>query len=86
MDQENENSQWTYEYATSFSIGPMAGALLAGVFYNIMSYQADMIRDFKVKEEPLNKQSTEMSMITHSSRISTPTNNQSFTDDNNNNQ
>lgn len=81
MDQENENSQWTYEYATSFSIGPMTGALLAGVFYNVMSYQADMIRDFKVKEDP-SKQSAEMSMITHSSRISTPTNNQSFTDNN----
>jgi glycerol uptake facilitator-like aquaporin len=40
VDQENEHSQWTYEYATSFAIGPMAGALLAAILYNIMSHHA----------------------------------------------
>lgn len=38
VDLDNEHSQWTYEYATSFSIGPMAGALLAGVCYNVMRH------------------------------------------------
>jgi hypothetical protein len=42
-----------------------------------------MIKEFKAKEVSAhsNKQAgVEMSMITHSSRISTPTNNQSFAD------
>jgi len=81
VDLDNEHSQWTYEYATSFSIGPMAGALLAGVCYNVMRHQSDLIKDFKKNElATATKVDMSQSYITHSEGLSTP-NNQSFADE-----
>ena len=40
VDSENNNSQWTYEYATSFFVGPFSGAMLAGSCYNLLRHVA----------------------------------------------
>lgn len=51
MDRENDFSQWTYEYAASFTIGPIAGALLAGALSNMMQYWAAEMRNYRGKKE-----------------------------------
>lgn len=47
VDRFNSHSQWTYEYAASFFIGPVAGALLAGVSYNMMQHWVQTMKDYK---------------------------------------
>ena len=47
VDRFNSNSQWTYEYAASFFIGPFAGALLAGACYNIMDQVSQDMKNYK---------------------------------------
>ena len=36
MNKDDENSQWTYVYAASFVLGPVTGAMLAGVTFNVL--------------------------------------------------
>ena len=50
VDQDNQNSQWTYEYALSFFIGPLMGAFLAGVCQNMLTHTA-----YKMREENFGK-------------------------------
>lgn len=50
VDAENDNSQWTYEYATSFSIGPLVGAMLGGTVFNLMRYQANVLNNHSNKD------------------------------------
>ena len=47
VDRYNDHSQWTYEYATSFIIGPIAGAFMAGVCYNMQQHWIQTMRNFK---------------------------------------
>lgn len=61
MDRDNEFSQWTYEYAASFTIGPIAGAALAGVTSNIMEYWSEQMRQYRGKKERLNDSQTQLS-------------------------
>ena len=51
VDNENNNSQWTYEYALSFIVGPFCGAFLAGVVFNMMNYNAVLIKDYIPKSK-----------------------------------
>ena len=36
VNKDEENSQWTYVYAASFVLGPVTGAMLAGVTFNML--------------------------------------------------
>lgn len=46
VDSENNNSQWTYEYAASFFIGPISGAMLAGATYNLLRHNAEKMDSY----------------------------------------
>ena len=43
VDLDADNSPWSYTYATSFVVGPFAGSVLAGVFFNILDYYGNLI-------------------------------------------
>ena len=45
-DRNSENSPWTYEYALSYFIGPIAGALAAGVSFNIMRDTSHLMQNY----------------------------------------
>ena len=50
VDQDNENSQWTYEYAMSYFFGPVSGAFLAGVSYNMLQHTSEQMTLFAKQE------------------------------------
>ena len=51
VDNENNHSQWTYEYAISFIAGPFCGAFLAGVVHNMQNYYAEQIKNYVPKSK-----------------------------------
>ena len=51
MDLDNRNSQWTYEYTISFFLGPIVGALAAGVCFNILRETSVQMKAFELKQE-----------------------------------
>ena len=56
MDKENNNSQWTYEYALSFVAGPFCGAFLAGVCFNMLHHSAEEINNYVPKSKRVDEQ------------------------------
>ena len=51
VDPNNDFSQWAYEYASSFFLGPLCGGLLAGVLSNLMTHNAQEMLHYKSKKE-----------------------------------
>ena len=51
VDNESDNSQWTYEYALSFIVGPFCGAYLAGIVFNVLNYNAKLINNYVPKKK-----------------------------------
>ena len=59
VNPEAYNSQWTYEYATSFFVGPLAGSILAGVSHNILKDTAQRMRDSELEAKKRKSPDTE---------------------------
>lgn len=72
VDVENDNSQWTYEYALSFIMGPFCGAYLAGVVFNALNYHAKLINDYvpKSKRDALQQMNDQNNLSTSQISIS----------------
>ena len=50
LDQEKALSYWTYEYAASYLVGPIAGATLAGIVANVIREKVENIEEQNEKK------------------------------------
>ena len=69
VDNDAKNSQWTYEYAISFIAGPFCGAFLAGVVFNMLNYNADLIKNY-VPKKKRDKRTSEQDLNSDLSHLS----------------
>ena len=53
MDLDHDNSPWSYTYAASYTLGPLAGAIFGGVMYNLLDYYGGKINEIVVEVEEL---------------------------------